>query len=101
MNQATIAYQPDSIRVSGILDFAGAAALWKDSLTKLGGYPALQFDLSGVTASNSGGVALLLQWLKYAKQHQKVIDFQHIPASLASILAVSGVASLLSESVRS
>ena len=101
MTTAKIDYQQNAIHVAGELNFTTAVSLWKESLSRLPAYTALHFDLADVSASNSGGVALLLEWMKYAKQQNKPIHFNHIPASLLSILSVSGVASMLDGSVLS
>jgi phospholipid transport system transporter-binding protein len=81
--------------VSGQLNFATIKKLWKASLPLLASQTELHFDLSKVLSSNSAGIALLIEWMKYAKQHQKTITFERIPAQLQSIAAVSGVTSIL------
>lgn len=81
--------------VSGQLNFATAKKLWNASLPLLAMHNELHFDLAKVLSSNSAGVALLIEWIKYAKQHQKMITFERIPAQLQSIAAVSGVTAIL------
>ncbi len=92
---AGIDFQQILIVVSGELNFTTVPKLWKDSLPRLSGYSILNFDLAKVTSSDSAGVALLLEWLKYAKQENKPIQFTNIPAHLSSILSVSGVTQML------
>jgi phospholipid transport system transporter-binding protein len=94
-DNAKIEYQQNTMKVVGELNFTTVVRLWNDSLPKLVTYPALHFDLAQVSASNSGGVALILEWIKYANQQNKAISFSNIPANLLSILSVSGVANLL------
>lgn len=92
---ATLACQQERIMVQGELNFTTVVSLWNNSLPKLAAYSSLHFDLTHVTVSNSGGVALILGWIKYAKEKNKSITFNNIPASLLSILSVSGVSGLL------
>lgn len=92
---AGIEFQQILIVVSGELNFTTVAKLWKESLPRLSGYSALNFDLAKVTSSNSAGAALLLEWLKYAKQENKPIQFNNIPAHLSSILSVSGISNMV------
>lgn len=92
---ASIDYQPDSLQVAGDLNFVTVVALWRDSLAKLSRYAVLSFDMGKVSACNSAGLALMLEWVKYAKQTNKKIVFKHISKNIASIIQVAGVNSLL------
>jgi len=92
---AKIHANADSLVVSGELNFATVVSLWRDSLALLVSQTHLNFDLSGVTLSNSAGMALILEWIKYAKNHSKMIRFENIPAQLVSIISVSGLQSIL------
>ena len=69
---AAVDYQKEAMIVTGELNFTTVVRLWKDSLPKLATYSSLHFDLAKVTASDSGGVALILEWVKYAKKQNKL-----------------------------
>jgi len=88
---ATIIDEKNRLVVSGELNFETIVALWKQSLPLLARYPRIDIDLSKVTASNSAGLALLLEWLKYGKRQNKVVTFSEMPAQLRSIASVAGV----------
>jgi phospholipid transport system transporter-binding protein len=90
-----IGYQNDMLVVSGELNFVTVVNLWKDSLPKLNNYSTLHFNLANVTASNSAGLALILEWIKYAKRHNKPISFTNIPEHLTSILQVAGMQQMM------
>jgi phospholipid transport system transporter-binding protein len=92
---ANIQQENNFFAVSGELNFITVVKLWKQSLPLLSQSSALDFDFGQVSASNSAGVALLLEWLKYAKQQQKSVSFKNIPKHLHSIIAVSGVSEIL------
>ena|SRR5260221_8645088 len=93
MSKAAItADEKGQLIVSGELNFATIVGLWSQSLPLFTNRSHIDIDLSQVTLSNSAGVALLIEWLKYAKQTNKAIMFHRIPAQLQSIAAVAGVA---------
>jgi phospholipid transport system transporter-binding protein len=94
-SSAGIVFQNDFFVVSGELNFTTVVALWNNSLRLLTQAPQLNFDFTQVTASNSAGLALILEWMKYAKQHNKSIRFNNIPKQLNSIIAISGIANML------
>jgi len=94
--KASISRKDNHLTVSGDLNFATVVHLWKSSTALMNsGSATLYFDLSGVTSANSAGLALLLEWLKYAKQKNKSIEFDQIPEQLLSIAKVSGIAEML------
>ncbi|MBX3705117.1 MAG: STAS domain-containing protein [Pseudomonadales bacterium] len=55
----------------------------------------VDFDLSGVRASSSLVVALLLAWLRHARGRGKQVRFLDPPADLRNIIELYGVTELL------
>jgi phospholipid transport system transporter-binding protein len=98
-NSAHIDYQQDSLQVSGELNFVTVVALWRESVARLPGYAALVFDMAKVTGCNNAGLALMLEWLKYARHANKKITFNNIPANLASIIKVAGINKMVNSEV--
>ncbi len=92
---ATIVDEQSRLIVSGELNFDTIVVLLKHSLPLLAKYPFIVIDLSKVTNSNSAGLALLLEWLKYGKRENKGVTFTGIPSQLRSIASVAGVDFLL------
>lgn len=88
---ASIIQQGGRLIVSGDLNFATVAILWEKSQSFLFSLPALDFDLSQVSSSNSAGLALLVEWIKYANRANKPIKFTEVPSQLKSILSASGM----------
>lgn len=88
---AAIVDENSRLIVSGVLNFETVVTLWKQSLLLLMKYSYVDIDLSKVTASNSAGLALLVEWLKYGKQENKTIIFSGMPPQLQSIAKVAGV----------
>ncbi len=91
---ATIVDNNGKLILSGELNFETIVALWKQSLPLLAKHSQIEIDLSKVTASNSGGLALLLEWLKLGKRENKTIRFSGMPDQLKSIAHVAGIESL-------
>ena len=85
-NVSQIEKQEDRLVVSGDLNFSTVPRLWQDSLVLLAASPKWNFDLAKINFSNSAGLALLIEWVKYAKKMQKEIYFHHIPAQFRSII---------------
>lgn len=93
---ATWVFEKNRLIISGDLNFKTIVLLWKQSLPYLENISHIDIDLSQVTNSNSAGLALLLEWLKYGKREKKTITFNGIPSQLHSIAEVAGIAGLFS-----
>jgi phospholipid transport system transporter-binding protein len=52
-------------------------------------------DLAGVTASDSAGLALLIEWLSVAKGAGRALRFENIPSQLQQLARLSEVEELL------
>lgn len=92
---ATIIYQNERWLISGELNFVTVSDLWRQSLVSLNDCKALHFDLTHVTSTNSAGLALLVEWIKFAKATHKPIQFSHVPAQLQAIASAAEVQALL------
>jgi len=49
----------------------------------------LYLDLQALSKIDSAGVALLIEWIKFAKIHQIELLFEHLPAQLIALLELS------------
>jgi phospholipid transport system transporter-binding protein len=52
-------------------------------------------DCAGVTRGDSAGLAVLLDWLAWARRKSRVIELQNLPQSLVAIARISEVDGLL------
>jgi phospholipid transport system transporter-binding protein len=89
------------IQVRGALTFATARRA-RDAATKLfqsSGAPALEVDCSGVSASDSAGLAVLLDWLALAKRHGRTVRFTELPPPIRAVAHLSDVESILTQGV--
>ncbi|MFP3874825.1 MAG: lipid asymmetry maintenance protein MlaB [Thiohalophilus sp.] len=53
------------------------------------------FDLQAVTRSDSAGLALLVEWMQFARQRDRKLSFRNLPDQLRDIARVSGLDALL------
>lgn len=85
----------EMILVSGALTFSTVNRVLQDIKSLVASLPKLQVDLSDVTRSDSAGLALLVHWMRAAKQAKKSLVFYHVPAQMMAIASASGLDELL------
>lgn len=91
-NPATLdQIEKGQFRISGELDFQSVPIIWEKSQELFGSSDSVVVDLTGVVRCNSAGLALLIQWMRYAKSLDKRIVFHHIPEQMREIAKVCGV----------
>ena len=93
--KASAHFADNCLVISGELNFVTVVNLWSESLPLLAKHNALHIDLSRITSANSAALALLLEWLKYARRENKTISFKNTPSQIQSIAAVAGIDNLL------
>lgn len=81
--------------LSGELGFATVGELLQNSQPLFRHVKHLTLDLSAVTRTDSAGLALLIEWMRQARQHQQSIIFSHVPAQLQAVAKVVGLDVLL------
>lgn len=81
--------------VAGELTFATVNALLEQAPDLFESHDKLNIDLTNVTRSDSAGLALLIDWVRLAKNTNKEIMFYNIPAQMLAISNASGVDELL------
>lgn len=84
-----------SFALSGELGFDNVPELWETSLAAFRPHEGLHIDLQGVTASNSAGLALLLEWTRLAHAEGKAIRFSGLPSQMRAVMAVSDLDGVL------
>ena len=81
--------------LSGPLNFDTVAALLDEGNRVIGSGQVTVIDLSAVTASDSAGLALMIEWLSVARELGKALRFEHIPLQLQQLARLSEVEELL------
>ncbi len=82
-------------RLVGSLHFTTVSPLLSAGIDAIDGGNADVIDLAAVTASDSSGLALLIEWLSVAKQAGKTLRYENIPAQLQQLARLSEVEALL------
>jgi len=85
----------DLLTVKGELTFVTANAIFQQSQALFAPISALDIDLANVTRSDSAGLALLVEWIRSARQKNKTIVFHNVPDQILAIAGASGVDELL------
>ena len=85
----------DRSRVLGSLHFTTVRRLLAAGAAAICGGQAAAIDLTGVTASDSAGLALLIEWLSIAKAAGRALRFENIPLQLQQLARLSEVEDLL------
>jgi phospholipid transport system transporter-binding protein len=77
--------------VEGDLTFA---AIDKKTLSasfqSIRGSDKICIDMSGVGTTDSAGLALMIEWIRHAKEHNTRLIFKHIPDQLVTLAKLSG-----------
>ncbi len=82
-------------RVEGQLNFATAAKALETSRGLFAEERTIRMDLSGVTATDSAGLALLVEWVIRARQGKCQLTYSHVPQQILAIARISDVDTML------
>jgi len=81
--------------VRGVFGFATVAAILERSRKLFDGVQVIKVDFSGVSDADSAGLALLLEWVSWAKSAQRELRFFEIPPQIQAIARISEVEEIL------
>ena len=88
--------QKGEFELAGVLDFTTVPEIMKQNpVFSETTVDTINIDLGGITKSNSAGIALLIEWLRQARNNNKAIYFQNIPDQLLEIAKISDLESIL------
>jgi phospholipid transport system transporter-binding protein len=82
-------------RVSGVLDATTVKDVLEQSEKRFAAARSIEVDLSGVSESDSAGLALVIEWLRSARERGQTIRFQNFPAQMQALARISEVEQLL------
>ena len=86
--------------LSGEMSFDSAERILRASEKPFEEHTQLEIDLSGVTVSDSAGLALLLEWVTWANHTVREIRFEGMPERVMAIAKTTEVDGLLSRGER-
>lgn len=82
-------------RVSGPMTFQTVGSLWESSKRELASQSAVTVDLDAVTEVDSAALALLLEWMSWARQQGFALRYTGLPEKLRALARLSEVENLL------
>lgn len=82
-------------RLKGSLTFATVTSVLEESKELFGEERTIELDLSNVVEGDSAGLALLLEWINWARAYGREIRYLCIPAPILAIARISEVEELL------
>jgi len=87
-------------KLSGRMSFDTAADILRNSEEMFTQHTSIRVDLSGVTYTDSAGLALLLEWITWANHTVREIRFEGMPKKILDIARTTEVESLLKKGER-
>jgi phospholipid transport system transporter-binding protein len=88
------------LAAQGPLTFATARLARQLGARALGGGDGgVEIDCGAVTAADSAGLAVLLEWLALARARGRGLRYQHLPEGLTALARISDVEELLARGV--
>ena len=87
------------LSVSGALTVSSVTALLPQGRRAIACLSADRavLDLAGVSASDSSGLALVVDWLRTARERKLTLSVRNVPSQMAALATVSGLDALLSD----
>jgi phospholipid transport system transporter-binding protein len=82
-------------RVTGALSFESVPGLFEQGQAALGAVAEPTIDLGAVTAVDSAGLALLIEWLRAAQGRGVRLRFTGVPEKLRALARISEVDAFL------
>lgn len=83
------------IRVIGELTFATVSQLLREERLLEEDSGVLRIDLAEVGRADSAGLALLIHWLRHARQSGREVVFSNVPEQMLAIARVSDLENIL------
>jgi phospholipid transport system transporter-binding protein len=82
--------------VSGVLSLDTVATVRREALRMyaLDSGP-MSVDLAAVSSADSGGLALLVDWLAWASESGRELHYRNVPAMLLALARISDVSALI------
>ena len=74
-----------SYQVSGALSFETVAQIWAQSKDGLGAAANISIDFAEVSEVDSAGLALVLEWVRWARLEKRRLIINHVPAKLMAL----------------
>lgn len=95
------AVSPGRLALRGALDFSTASAVHEAGVRVMASSAELQHvvDCAGLTHANSAGIAVLVEWLGWARANGRRLRYENLPESLRAVAHISEIDELLDAGV--
>jgi len=81
--------------IVGDLGFQSVVKALEESKSLFAGHSSIELDLARVRRADSAGLALMLEWVNWARRNAHELRFSNIPAQIISIAQISEVEDML------
>lgn len=90
---------PGVVTVSGALTFESARRVYEAGIECFGrdDSPTLAVDCAAVAKADSAGLAVLIEWRRWIREHGRHLKFVNLPAQINAIAHLSEVSELLAD----
>lgn len=89
--------EPGIYRLHGPLTFDSVPDLWQAGLRLITRHSAITLDLQGLTRTDSAGLAVMVEWMRVARQHSARLQFRNVPAQLRALARTAGLERLFTD----
>jgi phospholipid transport system transporter-binding protein len=86
--------------IRGELGFRTARDALEQSKALFADHSIIELDLASVQRADSAGLALLLEWVNWARNTAREVTFRNIPTQIISIAQISEVEDMLARAER-
>lgn len=101
MSELTFEDQGDGkFALQGKLNFETVADALEKSKTLFADHARVELDLTGIDDGDSAGLALLLEWVNWAKNYVREIRYINVPNDILVIAQISEVDDMLTRGER-
>lgn len=81
--------------ILGDLSFQTVVVALEESKELFSEHSIIELDLEGVKRADSAGLALMLEWVNWARNSAREVRFRNIPEQIVSIAQISEVEDML------
>ena len=81
--------------LSGNINFQTVPVIWREGVEMFKNAPSLVLDLQGIDRSDSAGLALLIEWMRFARNLNRPISYMNMPAQMLAIARASSLDNIL------
>jgi phospholipid transport system transporter-binding protein len=78
-----------------VLDAVTVGDLLKQSADRFENLSSLEIDLAQVSEADSAGLALLIEWVRVAKDAKQQLAFHNVPGQIGALARISEVEDLV------